>query len=86
MRGCSCSTTFRWKRHNPVVEALAAVFTAALGPSAVMVDRWGDDRAMVAFMQGPGAALTHTPDIVALGLEAPGVYTCIEVKTFDPSL
>ena len=71
--------------HNPVVEALAAVFTAALGPSAVMVDRWGDDRAMVAFMQGPGAALTHTPDIVALGLEAPGVYTCIEVKTFDPS-
>ena len=36
-------------------------------------------------MQGPGAILTHTPDIVALGLEAPGVYTCIEVKTFDPS-
>ena len=46
---------------------------------------WIPIRAMVAFMQGPGAALTHTPDIVALGLEAPGVYTCIEVKTFDPS-
>ena len=40
---------------------------------------------MVAFMQGPGAALTHTPDIVILGLEAPNVYTCIEVKTFDPT-
>ena len=50
-----------------------------------MVDRWWDDRAMVDFMQGPGAILIHTPDIVALGLEAPGVYTCIEVKTFDPS-
>ena len=33
--------------------------------------------------EGPGAILTHTPDIVALGLEAPGVYTCIEVKTFE---
>ena len=41
--------------------------------------------AIVAFMQGPSGALTHTPDIVILGLEAPNVYTCIEVKTFDPT-
>ena len=68
-----------------MVEALAAIFVAAFGASAVVVDRGGDDFAMVAFMQGPGAALTHTPDIVILGLEAPNVYTCIEVKTFDPT-
>ena len=38
-------------------------------------------------MQGPGAILTHTPDIVALGLDRGSgrPYTCIEVKTFDPS-
>ena len=35
-------------------------------------------------MQGPGASLQHTPDLVVLGLEAPNVYTLIEVKTFDP--
>ena len=82
---CPHGLIFQRTCHNPVVEALAAIFTAALGSAAILVDRWGGDRAMVAFMQGPGAALTHTPDIVALGLEAPGVYTCIEVKTFDPS-
>lgn len=70
--------------HTPVVEALAAIFTAALGSAAVTVDRRGDDRAMREFMQGPGASLQHTPDLVVLGLEAPNVYTLIEVKTFDP--
>ena len=68
-----------------MVETLAAIFVAAFGASAVIVDCGGDDSAMVAFMQGPGAALTHTPDIVILGLEAPNVYTCIEVKTLDPT-
>ena len=34
-------------------------------------------------MDGPGALLHHTPDVVVLGLDAPGVWTMIEVKTLD---
>ena len=32
---------------------------------------------------GAGAGLFHCPDVVVLGMDAPGVWTCIEVKTFD---
>ena len=67
---------------NDATRTVGAIHVPVLSSLTVGV---GDDSAMVAFMQGPGAALTHTPDIVILGLEAPNVYTCIEVKTFDPT-
>ena len=36
-------------------------------------------------MRGVGAGLAHTPDIVVRGLDGPGTYRLIEVKTFDPT-
>ena len=38
---------------------------------------------MRAFMQGPGATLQHTPDLVLAGYRGRGSYLLIEVKTFD---
>ena len=35
------------------------------------------------WMAGAGSSLFHTPDVVVLGMDAPGVWTCIEVKTLD---
>ena len=34
-------------------------------------------------MHSSGAGLAHTPDIVVLGLDGPGTYRLIEVKTFS---
>ena len=34
-------------------------------------------------MQGPGATLRHTPDLVLVGYHGRGSYLLIEVKTFD---
>ena len=56
---------------NDATRTVGAIHVPVLSSLTVGV---GDDSAMVAFMQGPGAALTHTPDIVILGLEAPNVY------------
>ena len=36
-------------------------------------------------MHSSGAGLAHTPDVVVLGLDGPGTYRLIEVKTFDPT-
>ena len=39
--------------------------------------------ALEQFMAGPGAALRHRPDIVLVGLDGPGTYCLVDVKTLD---
>ena len=70
--------------HRPVVAALAAVFSAALGPDRVIADLGRRDGPVVDFMQTAGAGLHHTPDLVLIGLDGPGTYRIVEVKTLDP--
>ena len=71
--------------HDQAVRTLADCFSAILGSDKVIADRGiGTGQAAIhAWRQGPGASLYHTPDIVLVGLDGPGRYTLIEVKTFD---
>lgn len=76
--------------HDPAVATLARILTASLS-SVWLCHRDlsgtdggpGHDQAMRAFMQGPGATLRHTPDLVHVGYHGRGSYLLIEVKTFD---
>ena len=55
-----------------------------LGRANVLADlgpRHGS--ALIEWMQGPGAGLQHSPDLVLTGLDGPGTYRIVEVKTID---
>ena len=71
--------------HDQAVRSLADLCASILGPERVIADRGiGSGQAAIhAWRQGPGASLYHTPDIVLVGLDGPGRYTLVEVKTFD---
>ena len=70
--------------HRPVVAALAECFAAVLGRANVLADLGpSHDAALVDWMQGPGAGLQHSPDLVLTGLDGPGTYRIVEVKTID---
>ena len=70
--------------HRPVVAALAECFAAVLGRANVLADLGpSHDAALIDWMQGPGAGLQHSPDLVLTGLDGPGTYRIVEVKTID---
>ena len=56
---------------------------ALFGSERVYGERPGGRRAVEEFMAGAGARLRHRPDAVICGLDGPGSYTLIDVKTFD---
>ena len=69
------------------MQALTAILEAIFGADRVIPHLRGPGgdpgRRMRVWMDGPGALLHHTPDVVVLGLDAPGVWTMVEVKTLD---
>jgi len=79
--------------HDEVRDALVAILDAALPQAMVVaerpgigghraIDEWMRDRARRA---DGTLRLQHRPDIVLLGLDGPGTFTIIDVKTFDPA-
>ena len=69
--------------HDPAVHALVVCLDALLGPSHVIAERPSGRAALEQFMAGPGAALRHRPDVVLAGLDGPGTYCLVDVKTLD---
>ena len=71
--------------HDPAVRAFAIILRACFGAASVLFDEGEGAGALARWMHSSGAGLAHTPDIVVLGLDGPGTYRLIEVKTFDPT-
>ena len=70
--------------HDPAVHALVVGLDALMGPAHVFAERPSGRASLDDFMDGPGAGLRHRPDAVIAGLDGPGTYCLIDVKTFDP--
>ena len=69
--------------HDPAVHAWIVCLEALLGPTNVLGERSSGRADLEQFMQGPGAALRHRPDIVLRNFDGPRSYTLLDVKTFD---
>ena len=70
--------------HDPAVHALIVCLDALFGAASVLAERPSGRAALEQFMAGPGAGLRHRPDAVIAGLDGPGSYCLIDVKTLDP--
>jgi hypothetical protein len=56
---------------------------ALLGPENVYAERPNGRGSLEQWMAGPGAGLTHRPDIVLRGFDGPQSFTLLDIKTLD---
>jgi len=70
--------------HDPAVHALVVCLDGLFGAAHVLAERPSGRQALEQFMAGPGAGLQHRPDVVVVGMDGPGTYTLIDVKSLDP--